>query len=374
MWSAAMDVGAWLRSLGLGQYERSFRDNKIDADVLPQLTADDLKDMGVTAIGDRRRLLAAIAALPAATPREPAGDIEVKAQHAARAAPEASAERRQLSVMFCDLVGSTTLAARLDPEDMAAVIAAYHKAVADAVQGEDGLVAKYMGDGMLAYFGYPRAHEDDAERAVRAGLAIIEAAPMLKNAVGLPLQVRVGVATGIVVVGDPIGSGESRERGIVGDTPDLSARRQGIARPDSVVIAEATRRLIGDPFELEDLGEQELKGFAGPMRAFAARRARTVESRFEALREGGLTPLVGARRRSRFCCAAGQGPSAATEGSSSSPASRDREIEADGWASRALARGAAHPAAPFLLSPALRQRALSLHRAARARRRFRARG
>ena len=203
-----MDVGAWLRSLGLVQYEENFRDNKIDADVLPHLTADDLKDIGVTSVGDRRRLLAAIAALPAATSPGPTVDIEVKTYRAVRAAQEASAERRQLTVLFCDLVGSTALAARLDPEDMSAVIAAYHKAVADAVQGEDGFVAKYMGDGVLAYFGYPRAHEDDAERAVRAGLAIVEAAPKLKDAVGLSLKVRVGVATGIVVVGDLVGSGD----------------------------------------------------------------------------------------------------------------------------------------------------------------------
>ena len=293
-----MDLGGWLRSLGLGEYEEAFRDNKIDADVLPKLTADDLKDIGVAAVGDRRRLLAAIAALPGATPPEPAAEIEVKAQLAARAAPQASAERRQLTVMFCDLVGSTALAARLDPEDMSAVIAAYHKAVADAVQREDGFVAKYMGDGVLAYFGYPRAHEDDAERAVRAGLAIVEAAP--KNADGQSLQVRVGVATGIVVVGELVGSGELSERGVVGDTPNLAARLQGIARPDSVVVAEATKRLIGDLFELEDLGARELKGIATPAHAFVVVRTRTVESRFEALRSHGLIELIGREEEVEF--------------------------------------------------------------------------
>ncbi len=288
-----MDVGVWLRGLGLGQYEEKFRDNKIDADVLPQLTADDLKDIGVTAVGDRRRLLAAIAALAGATPSASAASAEAAAQPAAGPAREASAERRQLTIMFCDLVGSTALSARMDPEDMRAVIAAYHKAVAGAVQGEDGFVAKYMGDGVLAYFGYPRAHEDDAERAVRAGLAIVESAPNLETAAGGPLHVRAGIATGIVVVGDIIGSGESQERGVVGDTPNLAARLQGIAAPDSVVIAESTRRLLGDLFELKDLGPQELKGVAGSTRAFAALRAGSQESRFEALHVGGLTALVG---------------------------------------------------------------------------------
>jgi|SRR5271166_1420288 len=232
-----MDVGEWLRGLGLGQYEDRFRDNRIDAEVLPQLTADDLKDIGVAAVGDRRRLIAAIAALTGATPSATAGGAENRAEPAAAPAPEASAERRQLTVMFSDLVGSTALAARLDPEDMRNVIAAYHKAVAGAVKSEDGFIAKYMGDGVLAYFGYPQAHEDDAERAVRAGLAIVESAPKLETPAGAPLQVRVGVATGIVVVGDLVGAGEAQERGVVGDTPNLAARLQGIARADSAVIS-----------------------------------------------------------------------------------------------------------------------------------------
>ena len=278
-----MDVGVWLRSLGLGQYEAKFRDNKIDADVLPHVTADDLKDIGVAVVGDRRRLLVGIADLVEAARSAPAADP----------APEKSAERRQLTVMFCDLVGSTALSARLDPEDMRAVIAAYHQAVAGIVQGEDGFVAKYMGDGVLTYFGYPRAHEDDAERAVRAGLAIVEAAPKLKTALGGPLHVRVGVATGIVVVGDLVGAGEAQERGVVGTAPNLAARLQGVAPADSVVIADATRGLIGNLFELEDLGAQELKGLARATRAFAVLRVRAVESRFEALHVGGLTPLVG---------------------------------------------------------------------------------
>ena len=287
-----MDVGGWLRSLGLEHYEGKFRDNNVDWDVLPQLTADDFRDIGVVAVGDRRRLLSAIAALAAETRSPAALAAEIGAEPNRSAAP-ATAERRQLSVMFCDLVGSTALSARLDPEDMRTVIAAYHQAVVGAVQGEDGFVAKYMGDGVLVYFGYPGAHEDDAERAVRAGLAIVEGTPKLEIALAGPLHVRVGVATGIVVVGDLVGAGEAQERGVVGDTPNLAARLQGIARADSVVISEATRRLIGDLFELEDLGAHELKGLAEPARAFAVLRARPVESRFEALHASGLTPFVG---------------------------------------------------------------------------------
>ena len=202
--------------------------------------------------------------------------------------------------MFCDLVGSTALAARLDPEDMREIIAAYHKCCASLIERNGGFVAKYMGDGVLAYFGYPQAHEHDAERAVRAGLAIVEAAPKLETAAGAPLHVRVGIATGIVVVGDLLGSGESQERGVVGDTPNLAARLQGIAEPDSVVIAEGTRKLLGDLFELADLGPQELKGVAGPTRAYAALRESAQESRFEALHAGGLTALVGREEESEL--------------------------------------------------------------------------
>jgi class 3 adenylate cyclase len=193
--------------------------------------------------------------------------------------------------MFTDLVGSTALSARLDPEDLRSVIGAYHKCVAETVARFDGFVAKYMGDGVLIYFGYPQAHEDDAERAVRAGLALIEAVGKLR--VQEPVQVRIGVATGLVVVGDLVGSGEAQERGVVGETPNLAARLQGIATPNTVVIAEGTRRLLGNLFELEDLGAKDLKGIAGSVRAWAAVRARAVESRFEGLHTAGLTTLVG---------------------------------------------------------------------------------
>jgi class 3 adenylate cyclase len=193
--------------------------------------------------------------------------------------------------MFSDLVGSTALSARMDPEDLREIISAYQKCVADTVRRFDGFVAKYLGDGVLAYFGYPQAHEDDAERAVRAGLELGTAMKGLKAHAGL--QTRIGVATGLVVVGDLIGSGEAQERGIVGETPNLAARLQGIAEPNMVVIAESTRRLLGNLFELEDLGARELKGITDPLRAWAALRASSVESRFEALHASGLTELIG---------------------------------------------------------------------------------
>ncbi len=196
-----------------------------------------------------------------------------------------------MTVMFSDLVGSTALSARMDPEDLREVISAYQKCVAETVQRFGGFVAKYMGDGVLVYFGYPQAHEDDAERAVRAGLELVAAVGALKT--HAPLQTRIGIATGLVVVGDLIGSGASQEQAIVGDTPNLAARLQGIAEPNSVVIAGSTRKLVGNLFELEDLGAQDLKGIAGPVRAWAALRQSSVDSRFEALHCGGLTELVG---------------------------------------------------------------------------------
>ena len=280
-----MDVGDWLRSLGLGQYEALFRENDIDAEVLSDLTDGDFEKIGVS-LGHRKRLLKAVAALAGPAPGSPTTSTPITPASDA-------AERRQLTVMFCDLVGSTALSARMDPEDLREVISAYQKCVAETVRRLGGFVAKYMGDGVLTYFGYPQAHEHDAERAVNAGLALVEAVPKLKTAEGILLQVRVGIATGLVVVGDLIGSGEAQERGVVGTTPNLAARLQGVAPADSVVIADATRRLIGDLFELEDLGAQELKGFDGATRAFAVLRVSAVESRFEAFHAGGLTSLVG---------------------------------------------------------------------------------
>ena len=237
------------------------------------------------------KLLDAIAALRSdASGKAPSVDAATTSSTPS-APPEDRAERRQVTVMFSDLVGSTALSARMDPEDLREVISAYQKCVAETVQRFGGFVAKYMGDGVLIYFGYPQAHEDDAERAVRAGLELVAAVGALKT--HAPLQTRVGIATGLVVVGDLIGSGASQEQAIVGETPNLAARLQGIAEPNSVVIAESTRKLVGNLFELEDLGAQDLKGIAGPVRAWAALRPSSVESRFEALHASGLTELVG---------------------------------------------------------------------------------
>src|SRR6516165_882997 len=202
-----------------------------------------------------------------------------------------SAERRQLTVMFCDLVGSTPLSARLDPEDLRGIIGAYHRCVTEIVEGFGGFVARYVGDGVLVYFGYPQAHEDDAERAVRAGLELVTAVTRLNT--HAPQQIRVGVATGLVVVGYLIASDESEERVMVGETPNLAARLQSIAEPNMVVIAESTRRLLGGFFELDDLGMRSFKGIAGPVRAWAVLQASSVASRFEALHPTGLTALVG---------------------------------------------------------------------------------
>jgi class 3 adenylate cyclase len=215
----------------------------------------------------------------------------VTTSSAPSAQPEDRAERRHVTVMFSDLVGSTALSTRLDPEDLREVISAYQKCVAETVRRFGGFVAKYMGDGVLVYFGYPQAHEDDAERAVRAGLELVAAVGQLKT--HAPLQTRVGIATGLVVVGDLIGSGASQEQAIVGETPNLAARLQGVAEPNSVVIAETTRKLVGNLFELEDLGAKNLKGVEGPVRAWAALRPSSVESRFEAFHASGLTELVG---------------------------------------------------------------------------------
>jgi class 3 adenylate cyclase/predicted ATPase len=276
-------IADWLEKLGMSEYAERFVESDIDTSVLSDLTDQDLKELGVS-LGHRRKMLRAIAELASAAPTSPQPALaEPKTQDAA--------ERRQVTVMFSDLVGSTALSGRMDPEDLREVISAYQKCVAETVQRFGGFVAKYMGDGVLVYFGYPQAHEDDAERAVRAGLELVPAVGALKT--HAPLQTRVGIATGLVVVGDLIGLGEAQERGIVGETPNLAARLQGAAEPSAVVIAESTRSLVGNLFELEDLGAKELKGVEGPVRAWAALRPSSVESRFEALHASGVTELVG---------------------------------------------------------------------------------
>src|SRR5215472_4503999 len=276
-----MDIGGWLRGLGLERYEQAFRENEIDLRVLPELTADDLKELGVAAIGHRRLLLKAIADVAASARRAAAEDVPA----ASPASAPGEAERRQLTVVFCDLVGSTPLSARLDPEDLRGIIGAYHRCVAEIVEGFGGFVVRYMGDGVLVYFGYPRAHEDDAERATRCGLALVDRVPQLVQ--GEEFQARVGIATGLVVVG-----GEVVEHDVAGDTPNLAARLQALAEPGQIVLAGVTRRLIGDLFRLHDLGRQIVKGFAEPVEAFAVEGVAVAESRFEAARRG-LTDLVG---------------------------------------------------------------------------------
>ncbi len=286
-----MDVVGWLRTLGLEEYEEAFRYNKINERVLPNLTQEDLKEIGVAPVGHRRILLDAIAALRGdASGKALSTDVGLPSS-APSAHPEDRAERRQVTVMFSDLVGSTALSARMDPEDLREVISTYQKCVADTVRSFGGFVAQYMGDGVVIYFGYPQAHEDDAERAVRAGLELVAAVGDLKTHAAL--QARVGVATGMVVVGDLIGSGGSQQQAIVGETPNLAARLQGMAEPNSVVIAESTRRLLGNLFELEDLGAKGIKGITGPVRAWAALRTSSAQDRFEAMHGTGLTALVG---------------------------------------------------------------------------------
>ena len=282
-------VADWLKGLGLEQYAKAFSDNDIDRDILPELTADDLVGLGVASIGHRRKLLAAIEALndnPAASAVAPPASAAATTEPA----DAAGAERRLLTIMFCDLVGSTELATRLDPEDLREIITKYHARTAKVLTRFGGFVAKYMGDGILAYFGYPHAHEEDAEQAVRAGLAIVEAVAHLD----LPwrLQVRLGIATGLAVVGDLIGAGAAQEQSVVGETPNLAARLQALAAPNGIVIAEATRRHVGGLFDLRDLGPQSLKGFSGTPRAFEVLTESGVTSRFEALRSRS-TPLIG---------------------------------------------------------------------------------
>ena len=275
------EIVNWLGKLGLSEYAQRLAENGIGFAALRHLTDQDLKDIGVL-LGHRRIMLAAIQEL---------GSLAAAQPVVAELKPQDTAERRQVTVMFSDLVGSTALSARMDPEDLREVISAYQKCVAETVQRFGGFVAKYMGDGVLVYLGYPQAHEDDAERAVRAGLELVAAVSGLKT--HAPLQTRVGIATGLVVVGDLIGSGASQERAIVGETPNLAARLQGVAEPNSVVIGESTRKLLGNLFQLEDLGAQDLKGISGPVRAWAALRPASVESRFDALHASGLTELVG---------------------------------------------------------------------------------
>src|SRR6516162_1692695 len=284
-WATRMDVAEWLRDLGLEQYAPAFRDNDIDGEVLRRLTGEDLRELGVASVGHRRRLLDAIMALGES---QPAPEVSLTSSRALGTAGEA--ERRQLTVMFSDLVDSTMLASRLDPEELGEVIAAYHRCVADVIGRFDGFLAKYLGDGVLAYFGFPNAHEDDAERAARAGLEITKAVTALEGG-GAPLSARIGIATGLAVVGEIGGAAEANA--VVGETPNLAARLQAEAPPGGVVIAPATRRLAGHWFRYCDLGARPLKGIAEPMALTQVLDERPAESRFAATRAALLTPFVG---------------------------------------------------------------------------------
>jgi class 3 adenylate cyclase/tetratricopeptide (TPR) repeat protein len=280
-------IADWLQNLGLGQYAQLFAENDINFAILADLTDQDLQEIGVTSLGHRRQLLRAITELKGGE----TGTPKPATEYIAPVTPHDTAERRQVTVMFADLVGSTALSAHMDLEDLREVIAAYRKCTAETVRHLGGFVSQYLGDGVLVFFGYPQAHEDDAERAVRAGLQLVAAVAGLRTRASL--QTRVGIATGLVVVGEIADAGGPQERGIIGQTPNLAARLQSSAEPNQVIIAESTRRLLGNLFELEDLGTKDLKGIAGPVRVWAALRPSSAASHFEALHGTTLTDLVG---------------------------------------------------------------------------------
>ena len=292
------DIARWLEEIGLGKYAEAFRSNDIDFDVVPALGQDELKELGVS-LGDRRRLLKAIAARSGTTAETPAPSAPAMETPAAPApvpsapAPEPSAERRQLTVLFADLVGSTALSQAIDAEDLRDVLHGYHDTVTAAISEAGGFVAKFMGDGVLAYFGYPQASEDAAERAVTASLRAIVAVQELPPIDGQPLATRIGIATGPVVVGEVIGESLAREVNVVGETPNLAARLQGLAAPNSVVLSEVTARIVAGSFVLDDLGRHDLKGVALPTPVFTAVRRRTAAEREAAAEAAGAALLVG---------------------------------------------------------------------------------
>lgn len=290
------DISIWLQSLGLGKYATAFERNEIDFDTLPHLTQSMLQEIGLP-IGPRAKLLAAIAKLASSPAADPVSD-PINQPTTETAVPRREAERRQVTVMFCDLVESTRLANSLDPEDLGSLIAAYQKACRTIIERFGGYVARYLGDGVLAYFGWPAAHENAAEHAVRAGIAVVEAVKALQATESL--SVRVGISTGIVVISgagfvDPSSPSEA-----VGEALHVAARIQTLATPDAVLIAEATGRLVSPRFDLDDLGPHSLKGIEQPVRLFRVRRVREHSSRFEAAQRKILTPLVGRRAELGF--------------------------------------------------------------------------
>ena len=306
------DLASWLTSLGLAQYTQLFVDNDVDAALLPQLTADDLRDMGITSVGHRRRLLDAAATTLAASPApSPRPDEEHPSQvlapaKATQPVPSDTSrsgaptlQRRPITVMFCDLVGSTALASRVDPEDLREHLNNFRNLLAQLVQSHQGWIAQYLGDGVLAYFGYPVAHEHDAEQAVSAALSIIDGLASLALLPGAPgqaphaPQVRIGLATGLTVIGATLTADDSSEHNAVGQTPNLAARAQAIAEPNTVVVTAETRQLIGGLFECRDLGLFDLKGFSEQKALWQVTRESPLASRFDALRASNQTTLIG---------------------------------------------------------------------------------
>jgi class 3 adenylate cyclase/tetratricopeptide (TPR) repeat protein len=281
------DLRDWLRKNELEQYADAFEANDIDFDILSELTEHDLEKLGVS-LGNRRRLVKAIAERAggeSATTPMPAPGLD--------SGVSSEAERRQVTVLFCDLVGSTALSGAIDPEPLGTLIRRYQDTAAGAIGRFGGFVAKFMGDGVLAYFGFPRAFEDAAERAVRAAIGILAEVGGIAGPDGTRLQARIGIATGLVVVGEIVGTGSAQEHTIVGETPNLAARLQSLAAPDTILISEATQHLLGGMFDLEPIGEHELKGFARPVPVWRARGEASVESRFAAIRTGGNLPFIG---------------------------------------------------------------------------------
>ena len=284
-------IRQWLERLGFAEYAGHFERNAVDLDLLSDLTDADLEKLGVHSLGHRKRLLKAVAKLNE-TEASPARVGPSQNQRAPGAALGSEAERRQLTVLFCDLVGSTALSQKLDPEELRDLMQLYQRACGEVVERYEGHVAQYLGDGLLVYFGWPRAHEDDAVRAIRAGLEMVQAVFNLKAP--MQMQARVGIHTGLVVVGETGGGDASIPKAAVGDTPNIAARLQGLAEPGSVVVSERTCALAEGMFDAVDLGTQMLKGLSAPLRLFGVRGPRAIESRFEAARsQVALTPLVG---------------------------------------------------------------------------------
>jgi class 3 adenylate cyclase/tetratricopeptide (TPR) repeat protein len=290
-----MDVASWLGELGLECYVAAFASNDVTSYVLPHLSSDDLKELGVASVGHRRLLLAAIGKLRDAIP---ANGTEAPQQESSPSSSTSLAgidegERRHLTVMFCDIVDSTMLAGKLDPEDMRVITQLFYKTCTQSIKTYEGFVAKYLGDGVLAYFGYPRAHEDDAERAARAALDLIATISRIETPTAVRVHVRIGIATGIVVVGELIGEGAAQERFVTGETPNLAARLQTLAEPDTVVVSESTRNLLSDDFRVHHLGRFDLKGFSADVNAWRIDEATIAESRFETRRAKNFAEFVG---------------------------------------------------------------------------------